>query len=75
MKWWFVIRGPIVHYCSTCLKAVKVGHKDMVYGLFGDKFVWNFMVYCGKNVDTEEVACLDREESNLAYKVILDLNL
>ena len=47
----------------------------MVYGLFGDKYVWNFVVYCRKNENTKEVACVAWKESGMVYKVILDSNL
>jgi hypothetical protein len=40
----------------TTVHASKVGHKGMVYGLFYDKFVLNFAIYCGENEDTEKVA-------------------
>ena len=37
------------------------------------KFMWNFVVYCEKFEDTEELACVAQRESRLAHKVVLDL--
>jgi hypothetical protein len=37
------------------------------------KYEWNYVVYCGKNEDMEEVACASRGDARLAQKVVLDL--
>jgi hypothetical protein len=37
------------------------------------KFVWNFVVYCGKEEGQEDVARIARGEGRLAHKVVLDL--
>ena len=49
--------------------GIKVWH--MAYSI--TKFVWNFAVYCGKNEDNEEMACVVWGEARLAHKVVLDL--
>jgi hypothetical protein len=37
------------------------------------KFVWNFAVYCGKEEEKEDVACIAWREARLAHKIVIDL--
>jgi hypothetical protein len=41
--------------------------------MFNHKFLWNFVVYCAKNEESEEVARVARGEIRSAYKIVLDL--
>jgi hypothetical protein len=54
-------------------KPQKWGIKIWCMACSLTKYVWNFAVYCGKNEETEEVACARRGEARLAQKVVLDL--
>jgi hypothetical protein len=38
------------------------------------KFIWNFAIYCKKNEDIERAAQITCGKSQLAYKVVLDLD-
>ena len=43
----------------------------MAYSII--KFMWNFIVYYGKNKDTKKVVNVAWKDAYLAYKVVLDL--
>jgi hypothetical protein len=37
------------------------------------KFIWIFLVYCEKEKESEDEACVARREARLAHRIILDL--